>query len=271
MRYLGVIGGMSWESTAMYYRRLNRGVAERMGGLHSAPLLIQSVDFAEVAALQGSGDWVAAGRLLADAAKGLQAAGAEALLLATNTMHQVAAAVEAAVGIPLLHIVDATGAALREAGVQRAGLLGTRYTMELPFWRNRLDERFGVQLVVPTPDDRTVVHRVIYEELCVGRVEASSRATYTDIIGRLAHQGAEAAILGCTEITLLISPADSPLPVFDTTALHAAAGVDFIVGPGGTPGGALSTSGSAERLSVSTATTQRERKHSGVIVKGKRI
>lgn len=230
MRCLGVIGGMSWESTAVYYRLINEGVAARMGGLHSAPLLVDSVDFAEVARMQTSGDWPAAGRFLARAAAGLEGAGAEALVLATNTMHHVAPAIEGAVGLPLLHIVDSTGSALREARVQRAGLLGTRYTMELPFWRDRLLQGFGVDLVVPEDDDRAVVHRVIYEELCLGRIEAASRTAYADIILRLATQGAEAAILGCTEITLLIEPADSPLPVFDTTALHAASAVDFIVG-----------------------------------------
>lgn len=249
MRYLGLIGGMSWESTAVYYRLLNRGVAERMGGLHSAPLLIQSVDFAEVAALQSAGDWSAAGDLLANAAQRLARAGAEGLVLATNTMHQVAAAIEGAADIPLLHIVDSTGAALRAAGIRRAGLLGTRYTMELPFWRDRLGERFGVQLVIPDSRDRDVVHRVIYEELCLGRIEPASRLEYVNIIRRLARQGADAAILGCTEISLLISAQDSPLPVFDTTALHAATAVDFILGAAAVPAGALSISASPERLS----------------------
>lgn len=232
MRRLGVIGGMSWESTAVYYRLLNRGVADRLGGLHSAPLLIDSVDFAEIAALQASGDWTAAGRILADAARRLEDAGAKGLVLATNTMHHVAAAIESAVDIPLLHIVDATGNALRAARIRRAGLLGTRYTMELPFWRDRSAERFGVQLVVPEADDRDVVHRVIYEELCLGRIDADSRASYVAIIERLGQEGAQAVILGCTEISLLIRAADSPLPIFDTTALHAAAAVDFILETG---------------------------------------
>ena len=232
MRYLGMIGGMSWESTAEYYRLLNRGVAERLGGLHSAPLLIHSVDFAEVAALQAAGDWAQAGRLLAGVAQRLEAAGAEALVLATNTMHHVAGAIERAVSIPLLHIVDVTGAALDRAGVRRVGLLGTRYTMELPFWRERLAERFGIGVVVPDEADRTTVHRVIYEELCKGRVEPDSRAAYQAVIGRLTREGATAVVLGCTEITLLVGPADSPLPVFDTTALHADAAVEFMLRSG---------------------------------------
>ena len=262
MKTLGVIGGMSWESTAVYYRLLNQGVAARVGGLHSAPLLIHSVDFAEIAALQSSGDWLKAGRLLASAAKRLETAGAEALVLATNTMHQVAAAIEGAVDIPLLHIVDATGVALGKAGVQRAGLLGTRYTMELPFWQERLAQRFGVQLVVPDAEERDVIHRVIYDELCVGRIEEASRTTYQDIIARLAGVGAEAIILGCTEITLLIAPSDSPLPVFDTTTLHAAAAVDFILGTTATPAELLSIAGSPERLSDADSRAQTFRRES---------
>jgi aspartate racemase len=227
MRYIGLLGGMSWESTAEYYRLMNRAVAERLGGLHSAALLIHSVDFAEVAELQRRGDWAAAGAMLARAAQGLEQAGAAALVLATNTMHHVAPAIERAVDIPLLHIVDPTGAALQAAGVCEAALLGTRYTMELPFWRERLRTRFGVELIVPDEDDRATVHQVIYDELCRGRIEASSRAVYQDIIGRLRARGAEGVILGCTEITLLIGPADSVLPVFDTTVLHATAAAEF--------------------------------------------
>src|SRR5690349_7976126 len=230
MRTLGLIGGMSWESTAEYYRLLNRAVAERRGGLHSAPLLVHSVDFAPVAAMQAAGDWAGAGAALARAAAGLERAGAEALVLCTNTMHHVAPAIERAIAVPLLHVVDVTGAALRAAGVRRAGLLGTRYTMELPFWRDRLAERAGVDLVVPDAEDRALVHRVIYEELVRGRVEPRSRAAYVDVIRRLGDAGAEAVVLGCTEIGLLVGAADSPLPAFDTTALHAAAAAEFILG-----------------------------------------
>jgi aspartate racemase len=232
MRYIGLLGGMSWESTAEYYRLLNRGVAERAGGLHSAPLILHSVDFAEIAEMQRAGDWATAGSRLAEAARGLEGAGAQALVLCTNTMHHVAGALEAAVSIPLLHIVDPTGTALRAAGVRRVGLLGTRFTMELPFWRDRLHQRFGVELVVPEPSDRAEVHRIIYEELCRGRIEDASRAAYVGVIERLRAEGAEAVILGCTEIGLLVRPADSPLPVFDTTVLHAEAAVDFCLGVG---------------------------------------
>jgi aspartate racemase len=227
MRYLGLLGGMSWESTAEYYRLLNRAVAERCGGFHSAPLLLHSFDFAEIAALQAAGDWDRAGAALGQAAAGLERAGAEAIVLTANTMHHVASAIEAAVSVPLLHIVDPTGAALQAAGVRRAGLLGTRYTMELPFWRERATEHFGVDVVVPAAEDRAVVHRVIYEELVRGRIEPRSRVAYVDVIARLTDRGAEAVVLGCTEIPLLIGAADSPLPVFDTTALHAEAAVAF--------------------------------------------
>jgi aspartate racemase len=233
MRYLGLLGGMSWESTAEYYRLINRAIAARKGGLHSAPLLIHSVDFAEVARLQEQGHWGAAGALLAGAAQGLERAGAEALLLCTNTMHHVAPDIEEAVGIPLLHIVDVTAAAMRAAGIRRAGLLGTRYTMELPFWRERLQEGFGIELVVPTAEQRTRVHRVIYEELCRGIIETASRAEYAEVIRALATRGAEAVVLGCTEITLLVRAEDSPLPVFDTTTLHVGAAVRFCTGAAG--------------------------------------
>jgi aspartate racemase len=228
MRYLGLLGGMSWESTAEYYRLINRGVTARRGGLHSAPLILHSVDFAEIAVLQQRGFWAAAGARLAAAAQGLERAGASAFMLCTNTMHHVADALEAAVEIPLLHIVDPTGAALRAAGIRRAALLGTRYTMELPFWRERLAARYGVELVVPAPADRGEVHRVIHDELRHGVISPASRAAYARIFERLGEAGAEAVVLGCTEITLLIGAKDSPLPVFDSTALHAATAVTFL-------------------------------------------
>ena len=230
MRTLGILGGMSWESTAEYYRLINRGVADRLGGLHSARLLMHSVDFADVAALQRAGDWRAAGAMLGDAARQLEGIGATAIVLATNTMHQVAGAIEAAVSIPLIHIVDPTGGALAHHGVRRAGLLGTRYTMELPFWRERLGDRYGIELVVPNESDRALVHRVIFDELCLGRIDASSRAEYVAVTERLRAQGAEAVIFGCTEIGLLLKPEHVSLPAFDTTALHAAAAVSFSVG-----------------------------------------
>lgn len=230
MRMLGVIGGMSWESTLLYYRLLNQGVAARLGGLHSARLLLHSVDFAPLAAKQAAADWDGAATVLAEAARGLRAAGARGLVLATNTMHKVAPAVEAAAGVPLLHIADATGAALAAAGIRRAGLLGTRFTMEDgSIVQERLRERFGLQLLLPTAEERAEVHRIIYDELCRGVIVEGSRAAYRRIIGGLAARGAEGAILGCTEITLLVRAADSPLPCFDSTALHAAAAVDWML------------------------------------------
>ncbi len=230
MKVLGVLGGMSWASTALYYRLLNEGVAQRLGGLHSAALRLHSVDFAPVAALQAQGDWPAAARLLGQAAAGLKAAGAQGLVLATNTMHKVAAQIQAEGGLPLLHIADATGAALRAAGVQRAALLGTHFTMEdHSIVREPLAQRHGVQTLVPDGPGRAEVHRVIYEELCRGVLSAASRAAVLALIEAQRAAGAQAVILGCTEITLLIDAASSPLPVFDTTALHAAAAVNWML------------------------------------------
>lgn len=230
-RLLGLLGGMSWESTLLYYRLVNQGVAARRGGLHSAPLLLHSVDFAPLAALQAAGDWDGATAVLADAARGLRAAGAGALVVATNTMHKVAPALQAAAGLPLLHIADATAAAVRAAGLQRVGLLGTRFTMEDDsIVLERLRRQHGLQVVVPAPQDRATVHRIIYDELCRGVVAPASRAAYVDVIGRLqAEHGAQGVVLGCTEITLLVDAACSPLPVFDSTALHAAAAVDWLL------------------------------------------
>jgi aspartate racemase len=230
-RVLGVLGGMSWESTAIYYRLLNQGVAQRRGGLHSAPLLLHSVDFAPVAALQAAHDWAGAAALLGDAAARLREAGAHALLLATNTMHKVAAEIETTGGLPLLHIADATGAALAAAGVRHAALLGTRFTMEDPaIVQDRLLERFGVATAVPDAAGRALMHDVIYNELCRGVINDRSRAAVLGLIAALQAQGAQAVILGCTEITLLIDATCSPLPVFDTTALHAAAAVSWLLG-----------------------------------------
>jgi aspartate racemase len=227
VRTLGLLGGMSWESTAEYYRLINRGIADRLGGLHSARLLMHSVDFDEIASLQRAGDWRAAGVVLGEAASGLERIGAAAIVLATNTMHQVAGAIEEAVGIPLIHIVDPTGEALVRHGVRRAGLLGTRYTMELPFWRERLRDRYAIDLVVPDEPDRALIHRVIFDELCRGRIEPDSRAQYGAVAERLHEAGAEAVIFGCTEIGMLLRPDDVALPSFDTTVLHAAAAVAF--------------------------------------------
>ena len=232
MRCLGVLGGMSWESTQLYYRLINQGVVARLGGLHSARLVLHSVDFAPLAALQARGDWAAVAQQLADAARGLRAAGADGLVLATNTMHKVAQAVEDAAGLPLLHIADATADALARAGIARAGLLGTRFTMEdESIVVDRLRGRHGCPVLLPDAEDRETVHRVIYEELCRGVVSEASRRRYVAAIERLQARGAQGVILGCTEITLLVDAACSPLPVFDSTALHAAAAVDWMLAP----------------------------------------
>ncbi|MHA6781530.1 aspartate/glutamate racemase family protein [Pseudonocardia saturnea] len=229
-RTLGLIGGMSWESSAEYYAIANRLVAERLGGLHSARLLLASVDFAGIEELQRAGDWATAGAELAGVARSLQAGGAELLLLCTNTMHRVADAVAAAVDIPLLHIGDVTADAVRAAGLTRIGLLGTAFTMEQAFLRERLAAH-GLQVTVPGDDDRALVHRVIYEELCRGIVREESRAAYRAVIARLVAGGAEGVVLGCTEIELLVGAVDSPVPLFPTTRLHVTAGIDAALLP----------------------------------------
>jgi aspartate racemase len=227
MKTIGLIGGMSWESTLPYYRQINELVKQRLGGLHSARIVLYSVDFHDIERLQHSGNWDEAGRMLAAAALALEAAGADFLVLCTNTMHKVAPAIEAAVRIPLLHIADATAAEIRRTGLRRVGLLATRFTMEQDFYCRRLEERHGIRVIVPNGPDREVVHRIIYDELCLGSIRADSRDRYREIIGRLAGSGAEGIIFGCTEIGLLVSPADAPVPVFDTTAIHAANAVEF--------------------------------------------
>lgn len=221
MRVIGVLGGMSWESTQGYYRALNDGVKAALGGLHSAKIVLISVDFAEIEAMQQLGHWEAAGELLASAAQRVEGAGADCLLIATNTMHKVAPAVERAITIPLLHIADATAEQLQADGVRRVGLLGTRFTMEQDFYLGRLEERFGIEVVVPNQTERDIVHRVIFEELCQGRIDDTSRQHYLTIIDSLYAQGAQAVILGCTEIAMLVSQQDTPVPLYDTTALHA--------------------------------------------------
>jgi aspartate racemase len=226
MRKIGLLGGMSWESTALYYRLLNEDVRERLGGFHSARLVMASVDFAEVEAMQAASDWDAAGALLAAEARGLEAAGAECLVLCTNTMHKVAGVIEAAVGIPLLHLADVTADAVRAAGLDRVALLGTRFTMEQPFYADRLRSH-GLDVLVPEGDDLTLVHDVIYDELVVGVVREESRAAYVDVVRRLVGRGAGGVVLGCTEIELLLGPDDVDVPVFATTRLHARAAVDF--------------------------------------------
>lgn len=225
MRTIGLIGGMSWESTAEYYRILNERTRERLGGLHSARCVLYSVDFAEIEHLQVQGRWAEAGEVLAAAARSLEAAGADLLLICTNTMHKVADSVEAAVSVPLLHLADATADAVRAAGLRRVGLLGTAFTMEQDFYRSRLAAG-GLDVRVPDSEGRALVHRVIYEELCLGVVRDASRAAYRQVVEDLVAEGAEGVILGCTEIELLIGPEDSPVPVFPTARLHAEAAVD---------------------------------------------
>ncbi len=222
---------MSWESTVPYYRTINETVKARLGGLHSARIVLYSFDFDDIEQLQRAGDWETAGALLADAARSLQKAGADFLVLCTNTMHKVAPVIEAAVSIPLLHIADATGAEIKRAGLSTIGLVGTRFTMEQAFYRERLAHRFGLHIVVPPEADREIVHRVIYDELCRGVVAPDSRAEYRRILGGLALQGAQAIILGCTEISLLVSAPDAPVPLFDTTAIHGRAAAEFALAP----------------------------------------
>ena len=225
MRTIGLLGGMSWESTAVYYRLANELVRERLGGLHSARLVMSSVDFADVEQLQVDGDWDTAGDLLAVEAGRLEAAGADLLVLCTNTMHRVADAIERSTALPLLHLGDATAAAVLDTEVRRVGLLGTAFTMSQDFYRGRL-ESHGLEVLVPDPDDQALVHRVIYDELCLGVVRDESRAAYVEVVRRLAERGAEGVVLGCTEIELLLGPDDLPLPAFPTTRIHVEAAVE---------------------------------------------
>lgn len=229
-RVIGLIGGMSWESSALYYQQINQEVRRRLGPLRSARLLMYSVDFGAIEQAQREGRWDDAAAILADAAQRLHRGGADGLVLCTNTMHKVAAAIAQAVPIPLLHIADPVGRAAQAMGAATIGLLGTRFTMEQPFLRERLAQQWGLQVLTPDPEDRSEVHRIIYEELCAGVIATSSRQRYQAIIQQLAARGAQAVVLGCTEITLLIQAADSALPVLDTTRLHALAAVDFALG-----------------------------------------
>ena len=230
MKTIGLIGGMSWESTIPYYRLINQAVNRDRGGLHSARIVLFSVDFQQIEKLQREGDWDAAGAILADAAVSLELAGADFLVLCTNTMHKVAAAIEEAAGIPLLHIIDPTAKAIRAAGHRTVGLLGTCFTMEQQFYRERLRENHGLRVLVPDQAQRDNVHRIIYDELCQGQVSEESRAAYREVMAALVAQGAEAIILGCTEIALLVGPEDCTVPLFDTTALHAQAAAELSLG-----------------------------------------
>lgn len=226
MRVLGLLGGMSWESTVPYYRRINERVRERAGGLHSARIVLYSVDFADIERLQHRGEWDAAGRMLAEAAQALERAGAEALVICTNTMHRVAPQIRAQIRMSLLHVADATAARIREAGFDTVGLLGTRFTMEQDFYRGRLAE-LGIATLIPDAAQRETVHRVIYDELCQGVIEDSSREAYRKIMADLVRAGAQALILGCTEIGLLVGAEDSTVPLFDTTLIHAEHAADW--------------------------------------------
>jgi len=227
MRRIGLLGGMSWESSAEYYRLVNEATRERLGGLHSADCVLRSVDFADVERLQRAGRWEEAGALLAGEAAALVAGGAELLVLCTNTMHKVADVITAAVDIPFVHIADTTADAVRAHGFRTVGLLATGYTMEQDFYVGRLRDVHALDVIVPGPEDRRIVHSVIYDELCVGVVSDASRAEYRRIMRELSDGGAEAILLGCTEIDLLVGPADSPVPVFDTTRLHAERAVEI--------------------------------------------
>ena len=227
MKRIGLLGGMSWESSAEYYRLINEATRDRLGGLHSADCLLRSVDFVEVERLQRAGDWERAGALLAAEASGLEAAGAELLVLCTNTMHKVAEAITGAIGIPFVHIADTTAQADKAGGLTTVGLLATGYTMEQDFYVGRLRDRHGLEVLVPDASDRRIVHDVIYGELCQGVVRDESRNRYRRIMAGLADRGAQGILLGCTEIDLLVGPQDAPVPVFDTTRLHATRAVDL--------------------------------------------
>ena len=231
MRTIGLIGGMSWESSALYYEWINGMVKERLGGLHSAEMVMYSVDFADVELLQREGRWDEAGQRLAEAATKVEKGGADLLLLCTNTMHKVAGAVEDAVGIPLLHIADATAEEIKAQDIAKVGLLATAFTMEQDFYKGRLADGYGLEVLVPQPEDRKVVHDVIYGELVLGEVREASREAYRRIMSELVKGGAEAVILGCTEITLLVGQEDSSVPLFDTTALHARKAVEAALSP----------------------------------------
>lgn len=229
MKTIGLLGGMSWESTIPYYRLINEGIKARLGGLHSASLLLHSVDFHDIEACQSSGDWDKAGEILASAAAGLERAGAEGIVLCTNTMHKVASQIEDRCSVPFLHIADATARAIQKANLQQVALLGTRYTMEQDFYRGRMRDAYGIETPVPDGEDRSKVNQIIFDELCLGTFSAPSRAYFIDLIARMANQGAQGVIFGCTEIGLLVSQDQSPIPVFDTAALHAADVVDFML------------------------------------------
>src|SRR5258706_4373727 len=227
MKTIGMIGGMSWESSVEYYRIINETIRDRLGGVHSAKSVLVSVDFAEIEALQKQGRWEEATQAMVAAARQVEAGGADCVLICANTMHKMAAEVQASIRYPLLHIIDATAEVVNAAGMHKLGMLDTRYTMEEDFYRGRLIEKHGLQVVTPNADDRTIIHNVIYEELVAGKIDPASKAEYLRIMDGLAQQGVEGIILGCTEIGMLVKQADSPLPLFDTARLHAFAAVKY--------------------------------------------
>lgn len=226
MKTIGLLGGMSWESTLTYYKAINEGVKQRLGGLHSAEIVLYSVEFDRIERLQRSGDWTAAADILARAARRIEAGGADFLLICTNTMHKVADRIAASVTIPLLHIADATAEKLSQDGVRRVGLLGTAFTMEQDFYKGRLADAYGLDVLVPDAPDRRRVHDIIFQELCLGVCNASSKASFLTIVDKLAQKGAQGVILGCTEIGMLIGQSDAPVPLYDTAAIHAAKAVE---------------------------------------------
>jgi len=227
MKTIGLIGGMSWESSAVYYRFINEAVKDRLGGLHSAKCIMYSVDFAEIEPLQHEGKWDDAAEKMIEAARHVEDGGADFIVLCTNTMHKTAGYIEGHVGIPLLHIDDATAERIKAEGLTKVGLLGTRFTMEDDFYKGRLIDKHGLQVVTPSADERRDVHQIIYDELCLGQIKQESKERYCEIMGNLVRQGAQGIILGCTEIGLLVGAEDSPVPVFDTTKIHAEAAVEF--------------------------------------------
>jgi len=229
MKTIGLLGGMSWESTVGYYRAINEGVKNRLGGLHSAKIALYSVDFEPIEKLQHADDWKGTAIMLAEAARSVESAGADFLLICTNTMHKVAPEVEKAIQIPLLHIADATAEVLVNEGIKTVGLLGTAFTMEQDFYKGRLNENYGLNVLVPENEDRQVVHNIIYQELCLGKTESNSKTEYLRIIDSLANQGAEAVILGCTEIGMLVNQGDTKVKLLDTTAIHAAKAVEYAI------------------------------------------
>ena len=227
MKTIGLLGGMSWESTVTYYRAINEGIKNALGGLHSAKIAMYSVDFEPIEKLQHAGNWDEMAKILSDAALGVQAAGADFLLICTNTMHKVAPQIEAAIDIPLLHICDAIAETLVEQQVHTVGLLGTAFTMEQDFYSDRLSQKYGLNVLIPNSDDRKIVHQVIYEELCLGNINSASKTEYLRIISALSKQGADGIILGCTEIGMLVKQPDTHIKLFDSTVVHAAKAIDY--------------------------------------------